>query len=119
MSNRFGGLGMIELNGMSLRDRLHHIRRFWGTQTKEYNWLKHAYETFLVDVGLGGNVVTCNYEALEFLTGTADGNALGASATHLTVSWSLTQITCHRTHAKMNAQSWSSSSPQVCGGSTT
>ena len=38
---------MIELNGMNLGDRFHHIRRFWGTQTEEYNWLKHAHETFL------------------------------------------------------------------------
>ena len=58
---------MIELNDMSLGDRLHHIRRFWGTQTKEYNWLKHTHETLLMDVGLKGNVVTCNYGALEFL----------------------------------------------------
>ena len=29
--NMFGGLGMIELNGMGLRDRIHHIRRLWGT----------------------------------------------------------------------------------------
>ena len=37
MSNMFGGLGMIELNSMGLGDRIHHIRRFWGTQTEEYN----------------------------------------------------------------------------------
>ena len=58
---------MIELNSMSLGDRLHHIRRFWGTQTEDYNWLKHAHKTFLMDVGLEGNVLTRNYSALEFL----------------------------------------------------
>ena len=67
MSNMFEGLGMIELNGIGLRDRIHHIRRFWGTATEEYNWLKHAHETFLMDEGLGGNVVTRNYGALGFL----------------------------------------------------
>ena len=58
---------MIELNGMSLGDRLHHIRRFWGTQTEDYNWLKHAHKTFLMDVDLEGNAVTRNYGAVKFL----------------------------------------------------
>ena len=58
---------MIDLNGMSLGDRLHHIRRFWGTQTEDYNWFKHAHKTFFMDVGLKENVFTCNYEGLEFL----------------------------------------------------
>ena len=57
---------MIDLNGMSLGDRLHHIRRSWGTQTEDYNWRKHAHKACLMDVGLEGNVFTCNYGALEF-----------------------------------------------------
>ena len=67
MLNKFGGLGMIDLNSMSLGDMLHPIRRFWGTQTEDYNLIKHAYETFLMDVGLEGNIFTRNYGALEFL----------------------------------------------------
>ena len=31
LSNKFGGLGMIELNSKSLGDRLHHLRRSLGT----------------------------------------------------------------------------------------
>ena len=58
---------MIELNGMSLGDRIHHIRRFWGTPTEEYKWLKHAHKTFIMDAGLEGNVLTRNYGALGFL----------------------------------------------------
>ena len=67
MSNKFGGLGMIHLNSMSLGDRLHHIRRFWGTQTEDSNWIKHVYETFIMDLGLEGNVFTRNDGALECL----------------------------------------------------
>ena len=52
---------------MGLGERIHHVRRFWGTQTEEYNWLKHAYGTFLMDVGLEGNVLTQNYAALGYL----------------------------------------------------
>ena len=58
---------MIDLNSMSLGDRLHHLRRFWGTQTEDYNYIKHAYETFIIDAGLEGNVFTHNNSALEFL----------------------------------------------------
>ena len=54
-------------NSTSLVDIFHHVRRFWGTQTEDYNWIKHEYETFLVDVGLEGNIFTRNYSALEFM----------------------------------------------------
>ena len=67
MSNTFKGLGMMELNSKGLGERIHHVRRFWGTQTKEYNWLKHTYETFLMDVGLEGNVIARNYATLGYL----------------------------------------------------
>ena len=58
---------MIDFNSMSLGDRLHRIRRFWGTQTEDYNLIKHAYEIFIMDVGLEGKVFTRNYSALKFL----------------------------------------------------
>ena len=65
--NKYEGLGMFDLNIMSLRDRLYHLRKFRSTPTEDYRYLKHEYEIFLMGISLEGNVFTYNYSDLEFL----------------------------------------------------
>ena len=64
---RYGGLRMLDLNILCLGEKLHYIRSFWGTPTEEGRQLLHIYETFLMDVGLNGDVLTCNFNSLGYL----------------------------------------------------
>ena len=47
--------------------KLHFVRSFCNTFTPEEDHLRQSYETFLMDVGLGGNVFRRNYNTLGFL----------------------------------------------------
>ena len=57
---------MFDLNILCLGEKLHHIRTFWGTLTEEGRQLLHMYETFLMDVGLSGDVLARNFNALGY-----------------------------------------------------
>ena len=67
MPVRYGGLGMFDLNILCLGEKLHHVRSFWGTLTEEGRQLLHMYETFLMDVGLSGDVLARDFNALGYL----------------------------------------------------
>ena len=58
---------MFDLNILCAGAKLHFVRSFWNTFTPEGDHLRQSYETFLMDVGLGGNIFTQNYNTLGFL----------------------------------------------------
>ena len=58
---------MFDLNILCAGAKLHFVRSFWNTFTPEGDHLRQSYETFLMDVGLGGNIFTRNYNTLGFL----------------------------------------------------
>ena len=65
--HRYGGLAMFDLNITCLGAKLHHLRSHWHQLTPEGDHLRQLYETFLMDVGLGGNIFTKNFNSLGFL----------------------------------------------------
>ena len=67
LPHRYGGLGMFDLNILCAGAKLHFVRSFWNTFTPEGDHLCQSYETFLMDVGLGGNIFSRNYNTLGFL----------------------------------------------------
>ena len=60
----YQGLGMFDLNIDSLGMRIFFLRRHWKQPTPLGNLLQQAYEAFLMDVGLEGNVLARNYKIL-------------------------------------------------------
>ena len=65
--NRYGGLGMFDLNIDALGSTLHELRMNWNTSTAAGNELKQNFETFHMDLGLEGNIFTKNYHELGYL----------------------------------------------------
>ena len=58
---------MFDLNILNLGAKLHYLRVFWGTLTKQGDRLRQMYEAFLMDVGLDGNIFDKNYNVLGYL----------------------------------------------------
>ena len=56
MPKRYGNLGMFDLNILNLGAKLHYLRAYWGTLTKEGDRLRQMYKIFLMDVGLDGDI---------------------------------------------------------------
>ena len=67
MPTRYGGLGMFDLNILNLGAKLHFLRAYWGTLTKEGDRLRQMYKAFFMDIGLDGNIFDKNYNALGYL----------------------------------------------------
>ena len=67
MTKSHGGLEMLDLNVKCLGKKLHSLRSYWGSDTLDGKAFKEAYETFLMDVGLGGNVFERDYHEYNFL----------------------------------------------------
>ena len=64
MSKTFGGLGLFDLNVDNLGDRFHFISCHWDLPTATGQTLRHAYETFRISVGLGGNIFERDFDHL-------------------------------------------------------
>ena len=58
---------MFDLNESCMEFKIHLMREYWNRNDSLGAMMKVAYETFLVDVGLGGDVFTRDYETLQKL----------------------------------------------------
>ena len=58
---------MFDLNILNLGAKLHFLRAYWGTLTKEGDRLRQMYKAFFMDIGLDGNIFDKNYNALGYL----------------------------------------------------
>ena len=58
---------MFDLNDSCMEFKIHLMREYWNRNDSLGAMMKVAYETFLVDVGLGGDVFTRDYETLQEL----------------------------------------------------
>ena len=67
MSCNYGGLNMFDLNIKCLGAKLHYLQTYWSMLTQEGRHLQQMYETFLMDIGIGGNIFDRNYTSLEYL----------------------------------------------------
>ena len=63
------GLGMFNINVDCLGKKISYMRRNWLCGTSVSNLLFHAYQTFRVDLGLGGHIFQANYEKFKKLSG--------------------------------------------------
>ena len=61
---RYQGMGMFDLNDSCMEFKIHLMREYWNRHDSLGTMMKVAYETFQVDVGLGGNVFSRDYERL-------------------------------------------------------
>ena len=64
LPHSFGGLGMFDLVIETLGRRIHFIRQWWGTDTNVGRALYAAYEAFMKDHGLAGNVFSRDFGKL-------------------------------------------------------
>ena len=59
---RYQGMGMFDLNNTCMEFKVHLMREYRNKDNCLGNMMKLAYETFLVDTGLGGNVFCRDYK---------------------------------------------------------
>ena len=64
---RYQGMGMFDLNDSCMEFKIHLMREYWNRHDSLGTMMKVAYETFLVIVGLGGNVFSRDYVTLQKL----------------------------------------------------
>jgi hypothetical protein len=64
---RYQGMGMFDLNNSCLEFKVHLMREYWNKDDCLGNMIRLCYESFLVDVGLGGNVFCKDYKKLHHL----------------------------------------------------
>ena len=57
-------MGMFNLTDSCMEFKIHLMREYWNRHDSLGTMMKVAYETFQVDVGLGGNVFSRDYERL-------------------------------------------------------
>ena len=60
-------MGMFNLNNICMKFTVHLMQEYWNKDNCLSNMMKLAYETFLVDTGLGGNVFCRDYKKLHIL----------------------------------------------------
>ena len=60
-------MGMFDLNNSCMEFKVHLVRNYWNKDNCLGNMMRLAYETFLVDTGLGGDVFCRNYQRLNQL----------------------------------------------------
>ena len=58
----YGGLGLWDINADCLGLKIHLMRVNWTSTDVLCHMMKQAFETFLIDLGFGGNVFTANYK---------------------------------------------------------
>ncbi|EJK71944.1 hypothetical protein THAOC_06571 [Thalassiosira oceanica] len=67
LPSAWGGLGIFVVNIENLGARCLLLQNHWATSSVDGTALQTGYETFRVDTGLGGNILTRNYDELEHL----------------------------------------------------
>ena len=67
LPSAWGGLGFFVVNIENLGARCLLLQNHWATSSVDGTALQTGYETFRVDTGLGGNILTRNYDELEHL----------------------------------------------------
>ena len=67
LPSAWGGLGMFIVNIENLGARCLLLQNHWATSSVDGTALQTGYETFRVDTGLGGDILTRNYDELEHL----------------------------------------------------
>ena len=60
-------MGMFDLNNSCIEFRVHLMRKYWNKDNCLGNMIRLCYESFLVDVGLGGNVFCKDCKKLHHL----------------------------------------------------
>ena len=64
---RYQGMVMFDLNNSCMEFKVHLMQNYWNKDNCLGNMMRLAYETFLVDTGLGGDVFCRNYQRLNQL----------------------------------------------------
>ena len=64
ITKKYGGLGYFNLNINNLGDQFYFILCHWDLPIATGQTLRHAYETFRISVGLGGNIFERDYDHL-------------------------------------------------------
>ena len=64
---KYQGIGMFDLNNSCMEFKVHLMQEYWNKDTCLGKMMKLAYETFLVDTGLGGDVFCQDYKRLHIL----------------------------------------------------
>ena len=59
---RFQGLGLPNPNIDILCSKIHTLQNHWNSDSVVGKFLRHAYEAFQVEVGLGGNIFSLPYD---------------------------------------------------------
>ena len=60
-------MGMFDLNNSCMEFKVHLMREYWNKDDCLGKMMRLAYEKFLVDMGLGGNVFSKDYKKLHKL----------------------------------------------------
>ena len=63
----YQGMGIFDLNNSCMQFRINLMQKYWNKDNCLGKMIKLAYETFLVDVGLGGDVFSKDYKNLHKL----------------------------------------------------
>ena len=64
---RFQGLSLPHVNIELLGRKIHLLQRHWGSHGVTGRFLRHAFEAFQVETGLGGNIFLRDYDRLGVL----------------------------------------------------
>ena len=60
-------MGMFDLNNSCMEFKIYLMHEHWNKDNCLGNMMRLAYETFLIDTGLGGNVFGRDYKKLHNL----------------------------------------------------
>ena len=64
---KYQGMSMFDLNNSCMEFKVHLMREYWNKDNCLGNMIKLAYESFLIDTGLGGDVFSRDYNKLHIL----------------------------------------------------
>ena len=67
LPERFGGLGLPDFVLTCFASKVHFMQCNWGFADAIGSLMTHAYEAFLIEVGLYGNIFSLNFKVLGIL----------------------------------------------------
>ena len=67
LSERFGGLGLPNFVVLAFACKIYFLQSNWGFENAVAKIMLHCYESFIVDIGLYGNVFSLEYDKWSHL----------------------------------------------------